>query len=176
MADETSANKKGVDAPSILEVARQAAADGASSDPRAARRDTIEAMLVRQGKGPSLERAIEEAKRIGISRDETLDMVAGLSEQLARMLPLPTAKPKKRVRRTLRRVPRYRRRFFTPVERDWRMWNHDFDTILHEFVKNPAVNKLDPKKLVARAAAFADAMAEVQRARRPKGASSGRDF
>ena len=77
-------------------------------------------------------------------------------------------KKKKRVR-TVARYRRRRHRMIRPVERVWISWNHDVDTILHELVKNPSINKIAPKDIVARAEAFADALHELQNRRRPKG-------
>lgn len=53
--------------------------------------------------------------------------------------------------------------------RQWRQWNHDLDTLLHELVKNPALADADPAMLVARAEAFADALRAMQDRRRPPG-------
>jgi hypothetical protein len=74
---------------------------------------------------------------------------------------------------------RYRRRRGRPMntaERDWYTWNHDFDTILHELVKNPIVNRIAPKTLVKRAEQFADAMLETQNRRKPPGVKSNGRF
>ena len=74
------------------------------------------------------------------------------------------AAKKKKVRRTYGRV---RRRRWPPGLRAWWRWNHDLDTILHAMVQNPTLNAEDPKKMVARAAQFADALKSLQDARRP---------
>jgi hypothetical protein len=77
---------------------------------------------------------------------------------------------KKRRRRTRSRYRRRGRFFDEPVaQRAWRIWSHDFDTILHELVKNPAFARMTPKKLIARAEAVADAYKAMQDRRRPEG-------
>ena len=85
---------------------------------------------------------------------------------------------KKAGKKKRRKASRYRRRrgrLMNTAERDWYTWNHDFDTILHELVKNPLVNRIAPKTLVKRAEQFADAMLETQNRRKPPGVkSSGR--
>lgn len=79
-------------------------------------------------------------------------------------------KGKKR-RRSLHsgRAVRFRRLRQNPVWRKWYRWSHDLDTILHELVKNPALADVDPKDIIARAEAFADAYCEMQTRRRPRG-------
>jgi hypothetical protein len=78
----------------------------------------------------------------------------------------------KRKKRRRRRISYYRRGRFhdEPVaQRAWRIWSHDFDTILHELVKNPAFARMTPKKLIARAEMVADAYKAMQDRRRPAG-------
>lgn len=73
---------------------------------------------------------------------------------------------KRRALATKLRVKR-RRMQFDPKVRRWHLWNHDLDTLLHELVKNPELANVDPKVIVERAAAFADALRELQDRRRP---------
>lgn len=84
------------------------------------------------------------------------------------------AKKKAKKVRPRRKYRRFRR-FHTPGEHRWRLWTHDLDTLLHELVKNPRLHNADPGKLVARAAAFADALRAMQDTRRPKNLSADYD-
>jgi hypothetical protein len=89
----------------------------------------------------------------------------------------------KRHKVKLRYRGRGRRRLFHRSLKDyaWWKWNHDFDTILHELVKNPAIVARDEtattimpaKLLVQYAEQFADALREMQERRRPKGMKPG---
>ena len=65
-----------------------------------------------------------------------------------------------------RRVRRMRR--FNPNERRWRMWDHDFDTMIHGLARNPGVISMKPEQVVKFAAECADAMSATQDARNPK--------
>lgn len=73
-----------------------------------------------------------------------------------------------RIRRTHYREARLKA-MGTPAGRDWIMWNHDFDTILHELVKNPQLADVAAVDVVERAVQFADAIRKVQTERRPAG-------
>lgn len=77
------------------------------------------------------------------------------------------AKAKARPKRRYRYVRIARRGRGSPLERRWRLWNHDVDTLLHEMVKNPAHVSTPPEELIARAEAFADAYHAMQSRRRP---------
>jgi hypothetical protein len=78
------------------------------------------------------------------------------------------AAKKRPVKRKIRR--RYGRRYsLSPKEHEWRLWCHDVDTLMHEMVKNPALTKMSPEKIIARAEAFADAYRAMQDRRRPAG-------
>lgn len=80
------------------------------------------------------------------------------------------ATKKKATKAKRRRRTRYRRFLQrSPAQRAWLVWNHDLDTFLHELIKNPAMASIDPKEIVARAEAFADAVRELQDRRRPAG-------
>lgn len=68
---------------------------------------------------------------------------------------------KNRVRRRYHRI-----RMRTPVEQKWWAWNHDLDTMLHQLVRCDALAKEKPEKVVARAAAFADALHALQEKKR----------
>jgi hypothetical protein len=83
------------------------------------------------------------------------------------------ARKKKRRVSKPRRVRSLRRFSFSPAERAWRTWSHDFDTLLHQLVKNPALVRVPPVKIIARAEAFADAYRAMQVRRRPKGVKDG---
>lgn len=81
-------------------------------------------------------------------------------------------KAKKKKRRISR--PRRRRRYYRRVilnmpkgAQAWRRWNHDLDTLLHQLVRNPAILKMPPKKLIALAEKFADEYLAMQDRRRP---------
>lgn len=74
------------------------------------------------------------------------------------------AKKKKAKKRGYRVRPRFLQ---SPIERRWRLWNHDVDTLLHEMVKNPGYINTAPEELIARAEAFADAYHAMQARRRP---------
>src|SRR5277367_3191848 len=82
----------------------------------------------------------------------------------------PVTPPGGAKRRKKRRRP-VRRRFgaASPKERTWRMWCHDVDTLLHELVKNPQLNRLSATKIVSRAEELADAYHAMQERRRPEG-------
>lgn len=64
-----------------------------------------------------------------------------------------------------------RRRFLDlpPEHRRFRLWCHDLDTILHEYLKNPAIIGTAPEEIVKIAARFADAYRAEQEARKPEG-------
>jgi hypothetical protein len=108
---------------------------------------------------------------------ESLEQSAEVIPSTEIVVEVPTVKKvskKKSRMRSRRRRSRYRDRT-SQAERDWQTWNHDFDTMLHQLVKNKEVNKLAPKTIVKRAEQFADAMLETQNRRRPEGVkSSGR--
>ena len=82
---------------------------------------------------------------------------------------MAAAKKKRRRKPTpyLRHLRRHERRLADPVFRKWNRWSHDLDTILHQLVRNPALANADPKDIIARAEAFADAYEEMQARRRP---------
>jgi hypothetical protein len=79
-------------------------------------------------------------------------------------------KTKGKKRRIVVRLARSRmrmRRFGSPEERAWRLYLHDFDTLLHELVRNTALADLDPKAIIAKCEAFADAYTAMKDRRRP---------
>lgn len=79
-------------------------------------------------------------------------------------------KPEKKRKRHRRLVRvRFRRFAGSPVEREWYVFNHDLDVILHELVKNPALASIKPAAIVKRAEDFVDALHALQAKRRPKG-------
>jgi len=107
----------------------------------------------------------------------TLDQAAAaeaLPSEIVETNPM-VKKARKKKRKGFRRY-RGRLSAMSTAERDWSTWNHDFDTILHELVKNPLVNRIAPKTIVKRAEQFADAMLETQNRRRPKGVKSNGRF
>src|SRR5260370_27956466 len=89
--------------------------------------------------------------------------------------PAHVAKAKKMAAATRkkRRSPARRRYRFgfvsSPEARKWRLWCHDVDTLLHAMVKNPSMQQMTPKKVIALAEAFADEYHAMQDRRRPEG-------
>lgn len=81
------------------------------------------------------------------------------------------AAAKKKKRRVLKKHYRYRRRHVprSDEERRYRMWSHDFDTLIHGLARNPAALKLTPAQFVARAAHTAHEMQKLQDVNRPPG-------
>ena len=61
------------------------------------------------------------------------------------------------------------RRFLSPEIRDYDMWSHDFDTIIHGLALNPSSLALTPSEFVLRAVDIANEMRAAQEPRRPKG-------
>ena len=74
------------------------------------------------------------------------------------------ARKKSRKRGRLRRFLR-----LSPEIRDYRMWAHDFDTIIHGLALNPSSLALTPSEFVLRAVDIANEMRAAQEPRRPKG-------
>lgn len=74
------------------------------------------------------------------------------------------AVPRMRVLHHVRR----RRLYANPAERRWRMWDHDFDTLMHGLARNPAAMAMAPEAVVDFASKVADAMSVEQDKRNPK--------
>jgi hypothetical protein len=113
-----------------------------------------------------------------LKRRDIVDQVAttdAVIETLAELAqPQPKAKPKKKRAKAKRHYRYLRRRIsLKPGEREWRVWSHDFDAAYEALLKNPGVLRLTPKQLIARCEKIADAYAEMQTRRCPKGVERG---
>jgi DNA-binding GntR family transcriptional regulator len=82
------------------------------------------------------------------------------AEPIAEEAPAKLKRKKGRMLR-LRHAP-------SPEERRWRMWDHDFDALMHGLAQNPAALSLTPEQIVHWAAKTADAMNEEQDKRNPR--------
>lgn len=54
------------------------------------------------------------------------------------------------------------------------VWTHDFDTVIHGMVRNPAAIKMAAAAFVEKAAGIAEEMRKLQDGKRPKGVDSWR--